>query len=97
MRFTLTPGAGSNSKVVITGPGPHRDDLAVDAEVGELVSRMRELASSASSSIGCVVFDRRVEEAERRQPVGVLGEQLLLRSSRFALLRRLAACAPARG
>ena len=36
MRRTLTPGAGLNSYIVMTGPGTHRDDFAFDAKVFEL-------------------------------------------------------------
>ena len=37
MRLTLMPGAGSNSYMVITGPGLHLDDLAVYAVVLQLL------------------------------------------------------------
>ena len=55
MRFTLTPGAGSKSKVVITGPGRTATTLPATWKSASLVSRMRELACSAASSSGCVV------------------------------------------
>ena len=55
MRFTFTPGAGSNSKVVITGPGRTATTLPMTPKSASLVSRMRELASSAFSSSGCTV------------------------------------------
>ena len=55
MRFTFTPGAGSNSKVVITGPGRTATTLPMTPKSASFVSRMRELASSAASSSGCAV------------------------------------------
>ena len=63
MRFTFTPGAGSISKVVITGPGPHLDDLALDAEVGQLgledLRALRSASSSTRTSSCCGVSSRR--------------------------------------
>ena len=89
MRFTLTPGAGSNSKVVITGPGPHRDDLADDAEVGEL--RLEDVRARAQRLL-VDAARRRARGAsssrERRQLVAVVAErQLLLRRARLRFVR----------
>ena len=56
MRLTLTPGAGSNSKVVMTGPGRTATTLPATPKSASLFSRMRELVSSAASSIGCALF-----------------------------------------
>ena len=56
MRFTFTPGAGSNSKVVITGPGRTATTLPMTLKSASFVSRMRELASNAASSSGCTVL-----------------------------------------
>ena len=55
MRFTFTPGAGSNSKVVITGPGRTATTLPITPKSASFVSRMRELAMRALSSIGGVL------------------------------------------
>ena len=63
MRLTLTPGAGSNSKVVMTGPGRTATTLPATPKSASLFSRMRELVSSAASSIGLCALLRRVEEA----------------------------------
>jgi hypothetical protein len=56
MRDTFTPGAGSNSNVVITGPGRTATTLPATPKSASFVSRMRELAWSAASSMGCVFF-----------------------------------------
>ena len=42
--FTLTPAAGSNSKVVTTGPGWISVTRPIDAEVGELGDEQVRLA-----------------------------------------------------
>ena len=56
MRFTFTPGAGSMSKVVITGPGRTSTTLPGDAEVGEL--RLEDLRAAAQRFL--------VDAADRR-------------------------------
>ena len=95
MRFTLTPGAGSNSKVVMTGPGRTATTLPVDAEVGELRledARAREQRRLVDALPACVPGASR--KRERRQLVGVareaapparLGALLLRRRGRLAL------------
>src|SRR5713101_3704359 len=85
MRFTLTPGAGSNSKVVITGPGRTATTLPLTWKSASLVSRMRGLVERLRRAHG------RVEEVERREAVGVLGEQLLLELGALGTPGRLGA------
>ena len=81
MRFTFTPGAGSISKVVITGPGRTATTLPVDAEVGELgLEDLRALAQRLFIDAHDGVAWR-VEKVQRRRLVaGTTGErQHLLR------------------
>ena len=76
-REDFTPAAGSNSYSVTTGPGTHRDDAALDAEIGEhgfeharvlfqrLVGERRALS---------LHMHRLGQQAERRQLIFARGE-----------------------
>ena len=53
MRFTLTPGAGSNSYIVITGPGCTVTTRPADAEVRELLLEDPRVHDQAVAVVAC--------------------------------------------
>ena len=62
----------------MTGHGPHGDQPCRRSRSRRASLEDGELAWSAASSIGCHGADRRVEQRQRRQEIGVLDEELLL-------------------